>query len=162
MVRLAPTTGPVKNATEALAYLEQCSLIEVNNNYDLKMLANLLVTTSLDPKVLDQATNVITAVALLMLNRIQNKFADEITAAVVAKLHTPTSNLLNQLKHENEFLAAASTDQASHAQCLHELTSSLNTSTQQLASTITNLNDKFTDLLLLFTTAANKIEVAAE
>ena len=43
---------------DAKAYLEQRSLITINDNYDIETLAQLLVTASLSPKVPDQMANV--------------------------------------------------------------------------------------------------------
>ena len=74
--------------------------------------------------------NIIRAVALLMLNKIQSKFTDEIIAVVVDKIHIPTSSLLNQIKLENEFLSTSSTSRANQVQRLQDLASSLDTATQ--------------------------------
>ena len=47
VARLTATLGPVKTTNEAKTYLEQRSLIAIDNNYGMITLANLLITTSL-------------------------------------------------------------------------------------------------------------------
>ena len=138
------------------------TITAVDNNYDLETLAKLLVTTSLDPKILEQATNIIRAAALLMLNKIQSKFTDKIITVVVDKIHTPTSSLLNQIKLENEFLSTSSTSQANQVQWVQDLASSLDTATQLLVNTTVNLDEKLTNLLTPFTVATDKISAAVE
>ena len=96
ILRLTTTTGPVKSLADDMSYLEHRLLIALENNFNLNTLANLLVSMSLDPKILDQATNIIRAVALLMVSKIHNTFAD--------KLHTPTNLILKQLNHKNSRL----------------------------------------------------------
>ena len=66
---LAATTGPVKNITEAKAFLEQRSLIATNNNYNLESLAHLFITTSFKNKIPDKVTNIMRAIGLLLVGR---------------------------------------------------------------------------------------------
>ena len=134
--KLASTTGPVKNTIKAKAYLEQRSLITIDNNYDFKTLADLLITTTLDSKIPDQATNIIRAVTLLMVSKIQNKYTDEITSTAMEKLQTPTSNMLNQLKCKNKFLSASGTNQTNHTQHLLNLITPYNTVMSKSNATI--------------------------
>lgn len=44
--KISSTTGPIKNVIDARPYLEQRSLIAIDNNFSIKTLANLLITTS--------------------------------------------------------------------------------------------------------------------
>ena len=69
---LAATTGPVKNITEAKAFLEQRSLIATNNNYNLENLAHLFVTTSFKTKIPDKVTNIMRGIGLLLVGRYFN------------------------------------------------------------------------------------------
>ena len=56
LTRLASTMGPVKNSHEAKSYLKNRSLIATDNNYTMETLANLLITTSFNPKIPNQVT----------------------------------------------------------------------------------------------------------
>ena len=93
--KLAATTGPVKNAVDAKVYLEQRSLITFEDNFGLNTLVNLLLMTSLNPKIPNQPTNVIRAVSLLMVSELQASYAREISAAITEKLYNPTTQVLN-------------------------------------------------------------------
>ena len=87
--RLSTATGPVKNSNDPKAYLEQRLLIAIDGNFKLVILANLLISTSLDPKIPDHATNIIGAVALFTVSNLQIIFADKIVAVVADKLPPP-------------------------------------------------------------------------
>lgn len=137
--KLATTTRPIKNAVDAKAYLEQRSLIAVKNNYDLGTLANLLIMSSINPKIPNQTTNVMKAVALLMVNKFQTTFAEEIAVVITDKLHAPTTQILNHLDHKKDFLSALCTDQAKHIQQLHDLITSSNNIIKHLTSTTDTL-----------------------
>ena len=140
ILRLTMTTGPVKSLADAKSYLEQRLLIALENNFNLDRLANLLVSMSLDPKIPDQAMNIIRAVALLMVCKIHNTFADDIVAVVADKLHTPTNLILKQLNHEKEFQTASGTIQANLTQQLQGLFTASNTMLQHLETTTTSLD----------------------
>ena len=96
--KLAATAGPIKNANEAKTYLEQRSLIVIGNNYRIETLANILITTSFEPKIPDKVNNIIRAVALLMVSKFQNNFTEDITAAVTEKLQNASDHMSNHLK----------------------------------------------------------------
>ena len=96
--KLATTTGPIKNANEAKMYLEQRSLIVIDNNYRIETLANILITTCFEPKIPDKVNNIIRAVALLMVSKFQNNFTEDIAAAVTEKLQNVSDHMSNQLK----------------------------------------------------------------
>ena len=51
--KLVATSGPIKSTTDAKVYLEQRSLIAVNNNFDLNSLAHLLISTYLNSEIPD-------------------------------------------------------------------------------------------------------------
>ena len=121
--KLVTTTGPVKTVSDTKAYLEQRSLIVIDDNYDLEMLAQLLVTASLDFKIPDQTMSIMRVMGLLMVSKFQSNLANEIAVVVTDKLHDTSDHLGRQLKQEHEFIMATSTAQAKHVQQLHKLTS---------------------------------------
>ena len=43
--KISSTTGPIKNVIDARPYLEQRSLIAIDNNFSIKTLANLITTS---------------------------------------------------------------------------------------------------------------------
>ena len=79
-------------------YLEQRSLIVIDNNYRIETLANILITTCFEPKIPDKVNNIIRAVALLMVSKFQNNFTEDIAAAVTEKLQNVSDHMSNQLK----------------------------------------------------------------
>ena len=80
--KLITTTGPVKTVGDAKPYLEQRSLIAIDDNYDIETLAQLLVTASLDPKIPDQTMSIMRVVGLLMVSKFQSNLMNEIAAMV--------------------------------------------------------------------------------
>ena len=76
--KLAASTGPVKNANNAKLFLEQRSLIALENNYSTETLANLLISTSFEARVPDHVASVMHAVSFLMVGETQNTFAEEL------------------------------------------------------------------------------------
>ena len=98
--RLTATHGPVKCTSEAKAYLEQRSLIAVDNNYGINTLANLLISTLFEPRIPNHAVNVMGAVAFLMTNKYQNIFAKDLVVIIAEKLSTASEHLNVQLEHE--------------------------------------------------------------
>ena len=132
--RLTATLGPVKTAIEAKAYLEQRSLIAVDNNYGMITLANLLITTSLEAKIPDHAANVIRAVAFLMMKESQNIFAEDLAVAIAEKVTSVSEHLNAQLDRERTFLEASATTQANHTQQLTDLVTSLTKTSQNITS----------------------------
>lgn len=139
--RIAASTGPVKNAVEAKAFLEQRSLIAVENNYDMETLANLLLTTSFEAKIPDHVINVIRAVAFLMIGHFSNTFAEDIAVALAEKLVSATEYITKQLDVDREFLAASAADQAKHTQRLTSLAESFESTSKSLLSTTNTLNN---------------------
>ena len=83
VAKLAATTGPVKNANEAKLFLEQRSLIVLENNYGMATLANLLTLTSFEAKIPEHVINVIRVVAFLMVSEFHNTFAEDMAVVVV-------------------------------------------------------------------------------
>ena len=139
--KLSSTTGPVKNSTDAKLYLEQRSLIAVDNNFNLNTLAHLLVTTSLDPKIPNHPTNIMRAVALLLVSQCQSTLVKEIAVVISDRLLNPTSQVLNQLECEKEFLNTLCGDQSKHTQKLHETIKAASASTQRLESSLSKLDN---------------------
>ena len=92
--KLSNATGLIKNSVDAKTYLEQRSLIVMENNFDLTTLANLFITTSFNPKIPDQPTNVIMVVALLMVSNLQTSHSKEIAAVIIENLQVPTTQVL--------------------------------------------------------------------
>lgn len=136
--------GPVKNSHKAKTYLEHKSLISVDNNYNTETLANFHITTSFDPKIPDQATYIMRAVVLLMMGNLHNLAVDKITAIVTEKMQTMSTQLLKQIEHE--FLTAASSDQAKHAQLLHDIASSYRNSLLHLEISPSNIENTVSKL----------------
>ena len=146
LTRLASTTGPVENSHKAKSYLENRSLIATDNNYTMETLANLLITTSFNPKLPNQATCILRAVVLLMLGNLHNSTVEGITATVTKKIQTMSDQLLKKLEREHEFLTAVASDQAKHTQSLHHTASSYKNSLLQLEISASNINKMATDL----------------
>ena len=147
--RLAAAAGPFKNQADAKANLDQRSLIAVDNNYGAETLTNLFVTTSFEPKTPDQVSNVMRVVALLLVSKLQNIFTEDIALAVIDKLHTPSTLLLNQLEWEKDFCSASDVDQVKLMQQLHTLIATSNDKLQKLDTALLNLNKLMTNLSTL-------------
>ena len=81
ITKLAATTGLVKNTSKAKLFLEQRSLIALENNYDITTLTNLLISTSFKAKIPEHVTNV----AFLMVSEFHNSFAEDMATAVNGK-----------------------------------------------------------------------------
>ena len=146
LTRLASTTGPVKNSHEAKTYLEHRLLIATDNNYTTETLANLLITTSFDPKIPNQVVCIMRVVVLLMLGNLHSSAVEGITTTVTEKIQTVSNQLSEQLERECEFLTAASSDQAKHTQLLHNIASLYRNSLLQLKNS-TNIDKTASKLL---------------
>ena len=138
---LLSTTGPIKTSTNAKLYLKQRSLIAIEDNYNLNMLAHLLIMTSLGPKIPNHPTNVMRSVALLIVSQCQSTFAKEITVAISDKILDPTNQVLSQLKCEKDFLNALCTDQSKHTQKLHKAFEAASASTLLKQNTVRCYSD---------------------
>ena len=142
-------TGPVKIPADARAYLKQRSLIAIDSNFSAETLANLLITTSFDPKIPKQTTNVIRAVVLLLVSELQSIFPKDITAAIVDKLQAPTTLLLNKLNHEKDFQAASDVDRTKLTHQLHSIITSSNDKLQLLDTALISLDEIMANLAML-------------
>ena len=100
VARLTATLGPVKTTNEAKTYLEQRSLIAIDNNYGMITLANLLITTSLEATIPDHPANVMRAVAFLMMKELQNIFVEDLAVAIVEKVTSVSEHLNVHMDHE--------------------------------------------------------------
>ena len=116
VARLAATTGLVKNTNEAKLFLEQRSLITLENNYGMATLANLLILTLFEAKIPEHVINVIRAVAFLMVGEFHNTFAEDMAVVVAEKLLIASEQVTKQFEHECEFLAVSATSQAENTQ----------------------------------------------
>ena len=103
IARLAATTGPVKNTNEAKLFLEQRSLIALENNYGMATLANLLILTSFKAKIPEHVINVIRAVAFLMVSEFHNTFAEYMAIVVAEKLLIASEQVTKQFECKCEF-----------------------------------------------------------
>ena len=148
--RLAATTGLVKNANEAKLFLEQRSLIALENNFGMDTLANLLISTSFEARILDHVIHVMRAVAFLMVGEFQNIFAEEMAVVVTEKLLSASESITKQLEHEREFLAASTASQAKNTQQLSDL-----------ATTIKNISQNLTSTSQILTTSTDNIAKSA-
>ena len=137
--RLTATHGPVKCACEAKVYLEQRSLIAVDNNYGINTLANLLISTLFEPRIPNHTVNVMRAVVFLMMNEYQNIFAKDLVVIIAEKLSTASEHLNVQLECKWDFLVVSATTQANHTQQLTDLVTSLMKTSQELSSTSQNI-----------------------
>ena len=144
--KIAASTGPVKNMMDAKAYLEQRSLIVINNNFDLDNLANLLISASFDPKIPDQTMNLRRAIGLLLVSKYTNNLADEIAVAVSEKLQSASNHLTKQLNHDNKFITAITADQAKHTQKLHKISTTTESLMLRIKTTSNKLNDTTSNL----------------
>ena len=138
--RLTATHGLVKCASEAKVYLEQRSLITIDNNCGINTLANLLITTLFEPRIPDHAVNVMRAVVFLMMNKYQNIFAKDLVVIIAEKLSTASEHPNVQLECELNFLVASDTSQANHTQQLTNLVTLLMKTSQELSLTSQNIS----------------------
>ena len=135
VARLAATTGLVKNTNKAKLFLEQRSLITLENNYGMATLANLLILTLFEAKIPEHVINVIRAVAFLMVGEFHNTFAEDMAVVVAEKLLIASEQVTKQFEHECEFLAVSATSQAENTQQLTEIITSIKNTSQTLTST---------------------------
>ena len=135
VAKLTATTGPVKNANKAKLFLEQRSLIALENNYGMATLANLLILTSFEAKIPEHIINVIRAVAFLMVGEFHNTFAEDMAVVVVEKLLIASEQVTKQFEREREFLAASATSQVENTQQLTRIVASIKNTSQTLTST---------------------------
>ena len=140
VARLAATTGPVKNTNEAKLFLEQRSLIALENNYGMATLANLLILTSFEAKIPEHVINVIRAVAFLMVGEFHNTFAEDMAIVVAEKLLIASEQVTKQFECEREFLAASAASQAENTQQLTKIVASIKNTSQ----TLTSMSQKLT------------------
>ena len=148
--RLAATTGLVKNTNKAKLFLEQRSLIALENNFGMDTLANLLISTSFEARIPDQVIHVMRAVAFLMVGKFQNIFAEEMAIVVTEKLLSASESITKQLEREHEFLAASTASQAKNTQQLSDL-----------AATIKNISQNLTSTSQILTTSTDNIAKSA-
>lgn len=78
LAALTSSSGPVKNADEAKAFLEQRALLAVNNNYTAETLANIVFNTALESKLLKIASSIIKAVGFLIIHKLNVNITTEI------------------------------------------------------------------------------------
>ena len=148
--RLAATTSLVKNTNEAKLFLEQRSLIALENNFGMDTLANLLISTSFEARIPDQVIHMMRAVAFLMVGKFQNIFAEEMAVVVTEKLLSASESITKQLEREREFLAASTASQAKNTQQLSDL-----------AATIKNISQNLTSTSQILTTSTDNIAKSA-
>lgn len=114
-------TGPVKTVRDTKAYLEQRSLITIDNNYNFEILAQLLVTASFDPKIPDQAMGKMRAKYLFIVSKFQNTLVNEIAMVVTENICNASNCPNKELEQKHKFITATLATQAKHVQYLHEL-----------------------------------------
>ena len=135
------STGPVKNYTDAISFLESRSLIAVNGNYTTETLANVLLTASFEDKIPKITVSIMRAIGFLMVKEYHSGFTDELATAFGEKLISATEPLTKELERERAFLQASNTDQAKHTTDIKEAAKTLTTTSQQINSATANLNE---------------------
>ena len=109
--KLAVNNGPVKNAVEAKAYLEQQVLIAINDNYTPESLTNILFATAMEGKVPDHVSSIIKAVGFLLMDTMADSSLTELVEVFTDKILPVNQTLMKCLENEHEFIKATSVEQ---------------------------------------------------
>lgn len=140
------SSGPVRNAAEAKAYLEQRALVAVNDNFTADTLANVLFSASHEGKLPEHTVSVMKAVGFLIVEKMNVAISEDLAVAVTEKLLEATQSVTKEIERDREFLKSASSEQAKYTQQIAEAAASLNTATQKLDTTTQTLATSTKDI----------------